>query len=95
MFLPQTQPENLADARLPIVDGHGSLCLRQMYDFMLPKQRILTLFPCSCFLYPLALGSWLLSSLKTAYRRRAGKHTPLTDTTKVGKAKLLEFFAKA
>ena len=35
------------------------------------------------------------SSLKTAYRRLLGDHSALTDTTKVGKANFLEFYAKA
>jgi hypothetical protein len=35
------------------------------------------------------------SSFKTAYRRLLNEHTALTDTTKVGKANFLEFYAKA
>ena len=35
------------------------------------------------------------SSLKSAYRRFLGEHTTLTDTTKIGKANFLEFYAKA
>ena len=33
--------------------------------------------------------------MKAAYRRLIGDHTALTDTTKVGKANFLEFYAKA
>ena len=44
-------------------------------------------------LQPLDLGCF--SSLKTAYRRLLGDHSALTDTTKVGKANFLEFYAKA
>ena len=35
------------------------------------------------------------SSLKSAYRRFLGEYTALTDSTKVGKARFLEFYAKA
>ena len=44
-------------------------------------------------LQPLDLGCF--SSLKTTYRRFLGEHTALTDTTKIGKANFLEFYAKA
>src|SRR5436305_14704477 len=44
-------------------------------------------------LQPLDLGCF--SSLKTAYRRLVSEYTALTDTTKVGKANFLEFYAKA
>src|SRR5215475_3563353 len=47
----------------------------------------------SYVLQPLDFGCF--SSLKTAYRRLVGEHIALTDTTKVGKANFLEFYAKA
>jgi 4-hydroxybenzoate polyprenyltransferase len=95
VFLPQTEPSNFADARLLIVDGHGShtsdefmtICyLNNVHMLFLPAHT-------SHVLQPLDLGCF--SSLKTAYRRLLGEHSALTDTTKVGKANFLEFYAKA
>jgi DDE superfamily endonuclease len=95
VFLSQTQPEDSADVRLLIVDGHDShtsdefmtMCyLNNIYLLFLPAHtsHVLQLLDLGCF-----------SSLKTAYRRLIGEHTALTDTTKIGKANFLEFYAKA
>ncbi len=95
VFLPQTKPDDSVDARLLIVDGHGShtadefmtTCyLNNVHMLFLPAHT-------SHVLQPLDLGCF--SSLKSAYRRFLGEHTALTDTTKVGKANFLEFYAKA
>jgi DDE superfamily endonuclease. len=95
VFLPQTQPEHPDDARLLIVDGHGShtsdefmtTCyLNNVYLLFLPAHT-------SHVLQPLDLGCF--SSLKTEYRRQVGNFTALTDETRVGKARFLEFYAQA
>lgn len=95
VFLPQTEPDDSSEARLLIVDGHGShasdefmtACyLNNIYLLFLPAHT-------SHILQPLDLGCF--SSLKVAYRRFFGEHTALTDATKVGKARFLEFYAEA
>ena len=60
--------------------------LNHVYLLFLPAHT-------SHILQPLDLGYF--SSLKTVYRRLLGEHTALTDTTKVGKANFLEFYARA
>ena len=91
MFLPQTQTGNPDDAGLLIVDGHGShtsdkfmiICyLNNAYLLFLPAHT-------SYVLQPLDLGCF--SSLKATYWRQIGEFNTLTDETKFGKAKFLEF----
>ena len=95
VFVPQTQSENLDNARLLIVDGHGShtsdkfmtTCyLNNVYLLFLPAHT-------SHVLQPLDLGCF--SSLKTAYRKQIGDFNTLTDETRIGKARFLEFYSKA
>ncbi|KAI8410901.1 hypothetical protein FOFC_07495 [Fusarium oxysporum] len=95
VFLPPTQPENPADGRLLIVDGHGSHTSDEFMTMCYLNNVHLLFFPAhtSHVLQPLDLSCF--SSLKTAYRRLVGEHTALTDTTKVGKVNFLEFYAKA
>jgi hypothetical protein len=59
--------------------------LNNIYLFFLPTHT-------SHVLQPLDLGCF--SSLKTKYRRQVGDYTALTDETRVGKAKFLEFYTK-
>jgi hypothetical protein len=84
-----------ADARLLIVDGHGShtseifmtiCCLNNVLLLFLPAHP-------SHVLQPLDLGCF--SSLKTAYRKLINEHISMTDTTRIGKASFLNFYAKA
>jgi DDE superfamily endonuclease len=93
--LPQTQLENLDDARLLIVDGHGSYTLDEFMTicYLNNIYFLFLLAHTSHVLQPLDLGCF--SSLKTEYRRQVGDYTALTDKTRVGKAKFLEFYAKA
>ncbi|KAG6979355.1 hypothetical protein FocnCong_v010189 [Fusarium oxysporum f. sp. conglutinans] len=95
VFLPQTQPEDPADGRLLIADGHGSHTSDEFMTTCYLNNVHLLFFPAhtSYVLQPLDLSCF--SSLKTAYRRLIGEHTALTDATKVGKANFLEFYAKA
>lgn len=95
VFLPQTATDDLADCRLLIVDGHGShtsdafmtICyLNNVHLLFLPAHT-------SHVLQPLDLGCF--SSMKTAYRKLINEYITLTDSTKVGKANFLEFYAKA
>ena len=95
VFLPQTKPDDPSKARLLIVDGHGShtsdefmtACyLNNVYLLFLPVRT-------SHILQPLDLGCF--SNLKAAYCQLVDSHTALTDTTKIGKARFLEFYAEA
>jgi len=95
VFLPQTEPNDIAEARLLIVDGHGSHTSDEFMTICYLNNVHLLFLPAhtSHVLQPLDLGCF--SSLKTAYRRLVSDHTALTDTTKIGKANFLEFYAKA
>jgi len=95
VFLPQTKPDEPMNARLLIIDGHGShtaedfmtICyLNNIYLLFLPAHT-------SHVLQPLDLGCF--SSLKTIYRRLMNEHMALSDTTRIGKAAFLEFYARA
>jgi len=94
VFLPQTEPDDPSEARLLIVDGHGSHTSDEFMTMCYLNNVHLLFFPAhtSHILQPLDLGCF--SSLKTAYRRLVGTHTALTDTTKIGKARFLEFYTK-
>ena len=83
------------DPRLLIVDGYRShtsdkfmiICyLNNVYLLFLPAYT-------SHVLQPLDLGCF--SSLKAAYWRQIREFNTLTDETKIGKAKFLEFYFKA
>ena len=95
IFLPQTEPDEPMNARLLIIDGHDShtaedfmtICyLHNVYLLFLPAHT-------SHVLQPLDLGCF--SSLKTAYRRLVSDYIALSDTTRIGKAAFLEFYAEA
>jgi hypothetical protein len=95
VFLPQTEPDDPSDGRLLIVDGHGSHTSDEFMSMCYLNNVYLLFFPAhtSHILQPLDLGCF--SSLKTAYRRLVNEHTALADTTKIGKAQFLEFYAEA
>jgi 4-hydroxybenzoate polyprenyltransferase len=60
--------------------------LNNIYLFFLPAH-------CSHILQPLDLGCF--SSLKTVYRTFINEHTSLTDSTRVGKQRFLDFYSQA
>ena len=95
VFLLQTQTGNPDDARLLIVDGHGSHTLDKFMTICYLNNVYLLFLPAhtSHVLQPLDLGCF--SSLKAAYQRQIGEFNTLTDKTKIGKAKFLEFYSKA
>ncbi|RKK15601.1 hypothetical protein BFJ66_g18058, partial [Fusarium oxysporum f. sp. cepae] len=95
VFLPQTAPADPADARLLIVDGHGSHATEEFMAKCYLNNVYLLFLPahCSHVLQPLDLGCF--SSLKAAYRTLVGEHTALTDSTRVGKQRFLDFYARA
>ena len=95
VFLPQIKPDDSADARLLIVDGHGNHTTDEFMTIYYLNNVHMLFLPAhtSHVLQFLNLGCFF--SLKTAYRRFLGEHSALTDTTKIGKANFLEFYAKA
>ena len=95
MFLPQTEPDDPSEARLLLVDGHGSHTSDQFMATCYMNNIQLLFLPAhtSHILQPLDLGCF--SSLKAAYRRFVGEHTGWTDETKIGKAEFLQFYSEA
>ncbi|GKU15213.1 unnamed protein product, partial [Fusarium langsethiae] len=95
VYLPQTQPADESDARLIILDGHGShvsdewmaTCfLNNVYCCYLPAH-------CSHGLQP--LGNGVFNASKAAYRKELQKLTSLTDSAPVGKVDFIKAYAKA
>ncbi|KAJ0130890.1 hypothetical protein HZ326_26017 [Fusarium oxysporum f. sp. albedinis] len=95
IYLPQTQPADESDARLIILDGHGShvsdewmaTCfLNNVYCCYLPAH-------CSHGLQPLDNG--VFNASKAAYRKELQKLTSLTDSAPVDKVNFIKAYAKA
>ncbi|RKK11243.1 hypothetical protein BFJ66_g18304, partial [Fusarium oxysporum f. sp. cepae] len=95
VYLPQTQPADESDARLVILDGHGShvsdewmaTCfLNNVYCCYLPAY-------CSHGLQPLDNGVFNVS--KAAYRKELQKLASLTDSAPVDKVNFIKAYAKA
>ncbi|KAG6989101.1 Pogo transposable element with ZNF domain [Fusarium oxysporum f. sp. conglutinans] len=95
VYLPQAQPADESDARLIILDGHGShvsdewmaTCfLNNVYCCYLPAH-------CSHGLRPLDNG--VFNASKAAYRKELQKVTSLTDSAPVDKVNFIKAYAKA
>ncbi|TVY62619.1 Pogo transposable element with ZNF domain [Fusarium oxysporum f. sp. cubense] len=95
VYLPQTQPADESDARLIILDGHGShvsdewmaTCfLNNVYCCYLPAH-------CSHGLQPLDNG--VFNASKAAYRKELQKLTSLTDSAPVDKVNFIKAYARA
>ncbi|OBS14974.1 hypothetical protein FPOA_28799 [Fusarium poae] len=95
VYLPQTQPADESDARLIILDGHGShvsdewmaTCfLNNVYCCYLPAH-------CSHGLQPLDNG--VFNASKAAYRKELQKLASLTDSAPVDKVNFIKAYAKA
>ncbi|KAM5527731.1 transposase [Fusarium oxysporum f. sp. phaseoli] len=89
VYLPQTTPADVSDARLIILDGHGShatdewmaTCfLNNVYCCYLPAH-------CSHGLQPLDNG--VFNALKAAYRRELERFASLTDSAPMDKKNIL------
>ena len=93
--MPKTDPQDPSQARLLIVDGHGSHTTDEFITRCFLSNVYLLFLPAhiSHVTQPLDLGCF--SSLKTIYRRLVGNFMALTNETKLGKAKFLEFYAEA
>jgi hypothetical protein len=95
VFIPQTKPRDPKEARLLILDGHGS---HETTDFMwecFSNNIYLVYLPphSSHVLQPLDLA--VFSSLKTAYRKYVGDHSSHTHSTPIGKRYFLKCYYKA
>jgi DDE superfamily endonuclease/Psq-like protein/Tc5 transposase-like DNA-binding protein len=95
VFIPQTQPQDRSEARLLVLDGHGS---HETTDFMwecfLHNIYLIYLPPhTSHVLQPLDLA--VFSSLKTAYRKYVGNYSLLTDSTPLGRRNFLKCYYQA
>ncbi|KAG6990217.1 Pogo transposable element with ZNF domain [Fusarium oxysporum f. sp. conglutinans] len=95
VYLPQTEPRDASDARLIILDGHGShaqdewmaTCfLNNVYCCYLPAH-------CSHGLQPLDNG--IFNVIKGAYRKELQKLASLTDSAPVDKVNFIRSYAKA
>ncbi|KAK2471143.1 hypothetical protein H9L39_17374 [Fusarium oxysporum f. sp. albedinis] len=95
VYLPQTTPADESDARLIILDGHGShatdewmaTCfLNNVYCCYLPAH-------CSHRLQPLYNG--VFNALKAAYRRELERFASLTDSAPMDKVNFIRAYAKA
>ncbi|KAH7465176.1 hypothetical protein FOMA001_g17302 [Fusarium oxysporum f. sp. matthiolae] len=95
VYLPQTTPADDSDARLIILDGHGShatdewmaTCfLNNVYCCYLPAH-------CSHGLQPLDNG--VFNASKAAYRRELEKFASLTDSAPIDKVNFIRAYAKA
>ncbi|KAF6525488.1 hypothetical protein HZS61_011283 [Fusarium oxysporum f. sp. conglutinans] len=95
VYLPQTEPRDASDARLIILDGHGShaqdewmaTCfLNNVYCCYLPAH-------CSHGLQPLDNG--IFNVIKGAYRKELQKLASLTDSAPDDKVHFIRAYAKA
>jgi len=95
VFIPQTAPPDLSEARLLVLDGHGSHETTEfMWECFLHNIQLLFLPPhTSHVLQPLDLA--VFSPLKTSYRKQVGILSLLTDSTPVGKRNFLRCYYKA
>ncbi|CAG9950939.1 unnamed protein product [Clonostachys rosea f. rosea IK726] len=95
VFIPETAPTDPSEARLLIVDGHGSHATPEFMWECFQNNIFLLFLPAhtSHVLQPLDLG--VFSALKAAYRRHLERLDEMLDSTTIGKANFLECYAKA
>ncbi|KAM4066697.1 DDE superfamily endonuclease [Hirsutella rhossiliensis] len=95
VYLPQTRPSDESEARLIILDGHGShatnnwmaTCfLNNIYCCYLPSH-------CSHGLQPLDNG--VFNAIKAAYRKELDRLASLTDSAPVDKVNFIRAYARA
>ena len=95
VFIPRTAPYDLNEARLLILDGHGSHeTLEFMWKCYLHNIHLLFLpAHTSHVLQPLDLS--IFAPLKRAYRKRLGNLALLNDSTPIGKRNFLDCYKLA
>ncbi|KAF7920907.1 hypothetical protein EAE99_007759 [Botrytis elliptica] len=95
VFIPQTAPSDPKEARLLVLDGHGSHeTIQFMFECFKNNIHLLFLPPhTSHVLQPLDLS--IFSSLKREYRYELNKLGSLSDSTTIGKRNFLTCYQKA
>ncbi|KAJ3552019.1 hypothetical protein NPX13_g11219 [Xylaria arbuscula] len=95
VFIPLTRPDDPSEARLLILDGHGShITVDFMWECYQNNIQLLYLPPhASHVLQPLDVA--VFSPLKTAYRKYLGYATYLHDSSVAGKRNFLECYRRA
>ena len=95
MFLPQTAPRDPSEARLLVLDGHGSHETTEfIWECFTNNVYLLFLPPhTSHVLQPLDLS--IFAPLKRAYRKQLGFLSLLNDSTPLGKQNFLACYRKA
>jgi hypothetical protein len=95
VFIPQSAPRNSSEARLLILDGHGSHETTEfMWECFSNNIYLLFLPPhTSHVLQPLDLS--VFAPLKQAYRKQLSFLSLLTDSTPLGKRNFLDCYRKA
>ena len=95
MFLPQTAPLNPSDARLLILDGHGSYeTMEFMWECFSNNVHLLFLPPHTLYVLQL-LDLSIFAPLKRAYWKQLGFLSLLNDSTPIGKQNFLACYRKA
>jgi hypothetical protein len=95
VFIPLTQPDDPFEARLLVLDGHGShATVEFIWECFQNNIQLLYLPPhASHVLQPLDVA--VFSPLKTAYRKYLGYATYLNDSSVAGKRNFLECYRRA
>ncbi|RKK74914.1 hypothetical protein BFJ71_g17197 [Fusarium oxysporum] len=95
VYLPQTEPRDASDARLIILDGHGSHAQDEWMATCFLNNGYCCYLPahCSHGLQPLDNG--IFNVIKGAYRKELQKLASLTDSAPVDKVNFIRAYAKA
>ncbi|OAQ57412.1 transposase [Pochonia chlamydosporia 170] len=91
VYLPQTKPTDESDARLIILDGHGS----HATVFSLPTPANGRCEPSRGRVDGYPLDNGVFNASKAAYRRELEKLTSLTDSAPMDKVNFIRAYAKA
>ncbi|KAI3532057.1 transposase [Colletotrichum abscissum] len=95
VFIPQTMPETEGEARLLIVDGHGSHTTTDfMWNCYINNIHLLFLPPHSSHVLQ-PLDQSVFSPVKSAYRKELGYLSQWNDSTIIGKRNFLDCYQKA
>ncbi|KAK8007228.1 hypothetical protein PG989_001218 [Apiospora arundinis] len=95
VFIPETAPNDPKDARLLILDGHGSHTTDDFMSLCYQNNIYLLFLPphSSHVLQPLDVG--VFAPMKAYYRKEIGFLTLLTDSAPIGKRNFLICYARA
>ncbi|KAK8086811.1 transposase [Apiospora phragmitis] len=95
VFIPETAPNDPKDARLLILDGHGSHTTDDFMSLCYQNNIYLLFLPphSSHVLQPLDIG--VFAAMKTYYRKEIGFLSLLTDSAPIGKLNFLICYSRA